>query len=366
MTETSSPKLLSPVQMGALSLPNRVVLAPLTRSRAGEERIPNSLMSTYYQQRASAGLIITEATVISKQGIGWLNSPGIYNKEQIKGWQEIVEAVHSKGSHIVLQLWHTGRASHSSFHDGKLPVAPSAIAIVGDGVHTPNGKQAYETPRALETEEIPSIVGDYLQAAQAAQEAGFDGVEIHGANGYLIDEFLQSKTNQRQDRYGGSLENRFQFLKEIVEAVLTVWQPGHVGVRFSPNGVFNDMGSPDYRESFLYYAEQLNTYKLAYLHIMDGLAFGFHELGIPMTLDEFRAVFEGSLIGNCGYTKETAEKAIESGSADLIAFGRPYISNPDLVNRFKQNWPLNPISDMKTWYSFGSEGYTDFEECIPF
>ena len=365
MNETSSPKLLSPVQVGALSLANRVVLAPLTRSRAGEERIPNSLMSTYYQQRASAGLIITEATVISKQGNGWLNTPGIYNEEQVKGWQEIIQAVHSQGGHIFLQLWHTGRASHSSFLDGQLPVAPSAIAITGDGIHTPKGKEAYETPRALETEEIPAIVADYHKAAQGAYRAGFDGIEIHAANGYLIDAFLQSKSNQRQDRYGGSQENRFQFLKEIVEAVLTVWQPGQVGIRFSPNGVYNDMGSPDYRPSFLYYAQQLNTYKLAYLHILDGLAFGFHELGTPMTLDEFRDVFKGSLIGNCGYTKETAEKAIESGSADMIAFGRPYISNPDLVERFADNWELNPIADMKTWYSFGAEGYIDFPAAKP-
>ena len=360
MTQTTSPHLLSPVQLGDLSLPNRVVLAPLTRSRSGESRIPNDLMATYYAQRASAGLIISEATVISTQGIGWLNSPGIYNDAQVEGWKTVVDAVHAQGGHIFLQLWHMGRASHSSFHNGQLPVAPSAIALAGDEIHTPIGKVPHEVPRALETEEIPHVVEDYRQAAENAKKAGFDGVEIHGANGYLIDQFLQSKTNQRSDRYGGSMENRFQFLKEITEAILTVWDAKRVGVRLSPNGVFNDMGSPNYRESFLYYAQQLNTYGLGNLHIMDGLAFGFHSLGTPMTLTEFRDVFEGILIGNCGYVQETAEQAIQDHQADLIAFGRSYISNPDLVERFANNWPLNPISDMKTWYSFESEGYTDF------
>lgn len=336
-------------------------MAPLTRSRSGEDRIPKELMAIYYQQRASAGLIISEATVVSEQGIGWVNTPGIYSDEQGQAWKAIIEAVHGAGGHIFLQLWHCGRASHSSFHaNGQLPVAPSAIAIQGDPIHTPTGKYPHEIPRALETEEIPLIVEDYRQAAERAKWAGFDGVEIHGANGYLIDEFLQSKTNQRSDRYGGSLDNRFQFLKEITEAVLTVWDAGQVGVRFSPNGVFNDMGSPDYREAFLYYAQQLNTYGLAYLHLLDGLGFGFHGLGEPMTLQEFRAVFSGALIGNCGYTQETAEAAIAAGDADLIAFGRDYISNPDLVARFAQNIPLNPPAEMAAWYSFGPEGYIDF------
>ena len=361
MTQTISPHLLSPVQLGDLSLPNRVVLAPLTRSRAGESRIPNDLMATYYTQRASAGLIISEATMISAQAIGWSNSPGIYNEEQIQGWKSVVEAIHAKGGHIFLQLWHMGRASHSSFQpNGELPVAPSAIAIQGDGIHTPIGKMPYEVPRALETDEIPGIVEDYRKAAEGAKKAGFDGVEIHGANGYLIDQFLQSKTNQRSDRYGGEKESRFQFLKEVTEAVLTVWDARRVGVRLSPNGIFNDMGSTDYREAFLYYAQQLNTYGLGYLHVMDGLAFGFHEVGIPMTLAEFREVFKQTLMGNCGYDQAMAETAIKDGNADMIAFGRSYISNPDLVERFANNWPLNPISDMATWYSYEPEGYIDF------
>ena len=204
------------------------------------------------------------------------------------------------------------------------------------------------------------MVEDYRKAAERALAAGFDGVEIHAANGYLIDEFLQSKTNQRSDRYGGSLENRYRFLKEIVESISTVWEPNRIGVRLSPNGNYNDMGSPDYRETFLYVAQQLNEYGLAYLHVVDGLGFGFHELGEPMTLAEFRLVFTSPLIGNCGYTQETAEAAIRDGHADLIAFGRPFISNPDLVERFANGWALNPPADVKIWYSFDEEGYTDF------
>ncbi|MGB3496142.1 MAG: alkene reductase [Elainellaceae cyanobacterium] len=357
---THSPALMTSFTLGSLPVKNRVVMAPLTRSRAGEERMANELMAEYYAQRASAGLVISEATVVSKQGIGWINSPGIYSDAQADAWKQVTEAVHAKGGVIFLQLWHCGRASHSSFHNGELPVSASDIKINGDEIHTPTGKHPYENPRPLETEEVVAVVEDYRKAAERAKAAGFDGVEIHSANGYLIDQFLQTKTNHRGDRYGGSLENRFRFLKEITEAVLTVWSPDRVGVRLSPNGVFNDMGSPDYHETFLYVAEQLNTFNLAYLHIMDGLAFGFHELGEPMTLSEFRGVFKQALIGNCGYTQEAAEEAIAQEQADLIAFGRPYISNPDLVERFANGWELNPISDMSTWYSFDAEGYTDF------
>lgn len=353
--------LLQPFEMGDLSLKNRVVLAPLTRSRAGKERLANALMAEYYTQRANAGLLITEATVISHQAIGWLESPGIYTEAQTESWQQVTEAVHAQDTPIFLQLWHTGRASHSSFQpNNQLPVAPSAIAINGDGIHTPLGKKPYETPRALETDEIPGIVEDYRQAAHNALQAGFDGVEIHGANGYLIDQFLQSKTNQRSDRYGGILENRYRFLKEIVEAILTVFPAHRIGVRLSPNGSFNDMGSPDYRETFFYVAEKLNAYDLGYLHVVDGLGFGFHELGQPMTLDEFRPVFDSPLMGNCGYEKDTAEAAIQEDQADLIAFGRPYISNPDLAERFAHGWPLNPYDDMTYWYSGGAKGYTDY------
>lgn len=353
--------LSSPFDLRGLHLKSRVVMSPLTRSRAGEERLPNALMAEYYAQRASAGLIISEATVVSRQGIGWLNSPGIYSNKQAEAWKQVVDAVHAKGGKMFLQLWHCGRASHSSFHEAeRLPVGPSAIRLEGEEIHTPVGKRPHEIPRALETEEIPLIVGDYRMAAERAKGAGFDGIEVHAANGYLIDQFLQSKTNHRTDRYGGSVENRFRFLDEVVRAVLTVWPAGRVGVHLSPNGNFNDMGSSDFRETFLYAAKQLNRCQLAYLHLVDGLAFGFHELGVPMTISEFRPVFEGPLMGNCGYTRETAEEAIRNRHADLISFGRPYLSNPDLVERFAHGWPLNPPADFAAWYSFEADGYIDF------
>jgi N-ethylmaleimide reductase len=322
-------------------------------------------MAEYYAQRASVGLIITEATVVSKQGIGWLNSPGIYTDEQAEAWKIVVSAVHARGTPIFLQLWHCGRASHTSFHPEEgLPVAPSAVKLEGDDIHTPIGKVPHETPRALEKDEIPDIVEDYRRAAERAKKAGFDGVELHAANGYLIDQFLQSRTNHRTDRYGGTPENRYRFLDEIVRAVLTVWPANRVGVHLAPNGNFNDMGSPDFRETFLHAAKQLNRYKLAFLHVMDGLAFGFHELGPQMTLAEFRPEFDGPLIGNCGYTQETAEVAIESNHANMISFGRPIISNPDLVERFANGWPLNPPADMKIWFSFDATGYTDFPRYV--
>ena len=357
---SASPQLLSSFRLGDLELKNRVVMAPLTRGRAGAERIPNAMMAEYYGQRCSAGLIIAEATTISPQANGWVDSPGIYEDAHVEGWKLITEAVHAGGSRIFLQLWHCGRASHSSFHGGKPAVAPSAIRINGDTLHTPDGKQPYETPRALETDEIPGLVEEYRRAAERAREAGFDGVEIHSANGYLLDEFLQSKTNHRTDAYGGSVENRYRVLDEVTQAVCSVWPANRVGVRLAPNGHFNDMGSEDYREQFTYVASQLDRFGLGYLHVMDGLAFGFHKLGEPMTLSEFRKVFNGPLMGNCGYEQESAEQAIAGGDADLIAFGRPWISNPDLVARFQNGWELNPPADVKVWSAPGPEGYTDF------
>ncbi|QEL17815.1 alkene reductase [Limnoglobus roseus] len=353
--------LFRPFRLHDLTLPNRIVLAPMTRSRAGTARLPNVLMAEYYAQRSSAGLLVTEATTISEEANGWNESPGVYIDEMTEGWKLTTEAVHQKGGVIFLQLWHMGRASHSSFHGGKLAVAPSAIKINEEYIHTPTGKQPHEVPRALDTAEVSRVVDDYRKAAARAKAAGFDGVEVHGANGYLIDVFLQSKTNHRTDQYGGSVENRYRFLKEVVEAVTTVWPANRVGVRLSPNGAFNDMGSPDFREQFTFVAGQLDRFGLSYLHVMDGLAFGFHKLGEPMTLADFRTVFHGPLIGNCGYTQGMAEKAVAEGHADLIAFGRPFISNPDLVERFKNGWPLAPLAPMPDWYSPTSEkGYTDF------
>ena len=357
----SNDALFQTFKMRDLELQNRIVLAPMTRARAGEERLPNSLMSEYYRQRSNAGLVITEATTISESANGWNQSPGIYTDAMTEGWKRTTDAVHAAGGTIFLQLWHCGRASHSSFHDGQLPVAPSAIKLNGEYVHTPTGKQPYETPKALSTEEIAGVVEDYRRAAQRAKDAGFDGVEIHGANGYLIDTFLQSKTNHREDEFGGSTENRFRFLSEVFRGVESVWPANRIGVRLSPNGVFNDMGSPDYREQFTYVARELDKFGLAYLHVMDGLAFGFHELGDPMTLAEFRQAFSGPLMGNCGYTQETAESAIATGDADLISFGRPFISNPDLVDRFRHGWQLADDAEISDWYSpTGEKGYTDF------
>ncbi|MFH2093810.1 MAG: alkene reductase [Pseudomonadota bacterium] len=352
--------LFDPVSMGDYHLKNRIVLAPMTRSRAGEQRIANDMMADYYHQRSSAGLIITEATVVSKQGIGWSDSPGIYTDQMVQGWRKVTRKLESTGTPIFLQLWHCGRASHPDFHDGQPPVSASDVKLNGDGIHTPLGKKDYEAPRPLNVDEIKAVVQDYKQAAINAKQAGFSGLEIHGANGYLINQFLDSKTNRRTDAYGGSVENRFRFFKEILEAVLDVWAPGKIGARISPNGIFNDMGSPDFRQTFLYVAKQLNQFNLAYLHIMDGLAFGFHNQGDPMTLAEFRTVYDGTIMGNCGYTKETAQDRVVKGDADLAAFGRPYITNPDLVERFKNGWPLNPCEDMSLWYTPGAKGYTDY------
>jgi N-ethylmaleimide reductase len=282
----------------------------------------------------------------------------------VEGWRRVTEKIKPTGTPIYLQLWHCGRASHSDFHGGELPVSASEVKLEGDYIHTPLGKKPYETPRALSVDEIKTTVNDYLKAAKNAKEAGFSGVEVHGANGYLINQFLDSKTNIRTDNYGGTIENRFRFFREVLDAVFKVWEPEQVGARISPNGVFNDMGSDDFRETYDYAAEELNKLNLGYMHIMDGLAFGFHEKGEPMTLAEFRPVYRGMIIGNCGYTKEAAEKIIGEGNADMIAFARPFIANPDLPERFRHNWPLNPYEDMSLWYTPGADGYTDYEPYV--
>jgi len=353
--------LFEPITMGDFELKNRIVLAPMTRGRAGTERVPNELMAEYYSQRASAGLLITEATVVSAQGNGWVGSPGIYTEEMVEGWRIVTQKLKPTGTPIFLQLWHCGRASHSDFHNGALPVSASAVKLNGDPIRTPFGKKDYETPRALTVDEIKATVSDYRTAAANAKEAGFSGIEVHSANGYLINQFLDSKTNLRTDHYGGSLENKFRFLKEIMAAVLKVWPSNRVGVRLSPNGVFNDMGSPDFRETYLYTIKELKRLNLAYVHIMDGLAFGFHQQGEPMSLAEFRAEYDGIIMGNCGYTQEAAEERLVAGHADLAAFGRPFITNPDLPERFRHNWPLKPADDISLWYTLGAEGYTDYQ-----
>ena len=353
-------KIFETLSIGKFHLKNRIAMAPMTRGRAGVDRVPDDLMAEYYFQRAGAGLLITEATVVSKQGIGWVDSPGTYTDAMVAGWQRVTEKIKPTGTPIFLQLWHCGRASHSDFHDGNLPVSASAVKLNGDHILTPLGSKPYETPRSLSVGEIKATVNDYRNAAENAKAAGFSGIEIHAANGYLINQFLDATTNQRDDQYGGSFENRFRFFREVLEAVLEVWPSDQVGARISPNGVFNDMGCDDYRELYLYVTKEINKLKLGYLHIIDGLAFGFHEKGEPMTLAEFRPLFNGVIIGNCGYIKETAEERLTEGNADIIAIGRPFITNPDLLERYRNNWPLNPAEDMSLWYTPGPEGYTDY------
>lgn len=347
--------LLSPVRLGALELANRVVMAPMTRSRAGEARVPNSLMAEYYRQRAGAGLIVSEATQISPQGVGYINTPGIHRDDQVAGWKEVTDAVHAEGGRIVLQLWHVGRVSHPYFHGGALPVAPSAVAGEGQA-YTPDGFQPLPTPRALETDEIAGIVEDFARATRLAREAGFDGVEIHGANGYLINQFLVTGANRRTDRYGGSVENRVRFLDEVTAAVVEAWSADRVGVRLSPRTTANGITDGDRVETFTHAARALDRYGLAYLHLIDPLAPG--DVARP-TADDLRGAFSGPIIVNGGYTKASAEKALADGVADAVAFGVPFISNPDLVQRFEMDAPLAP-ADRATFYAGGEKGYTTY------
>ena len=349
--------LQTPIKIGPYDLPNRIVMAPLTRMRAPNS-IPTELMATYYAQRASAGLIVSEATPISPQGVGYPSTPGIYNTMQVAAWSKITEAVHAKHGHIFLQLWHVGRISHPDFHDGQLPVAPSAIAPKGDAV-TPSGMKPFVTPRALETDEIQGIVEDYRLAAQNALAAGFDGIEIHGANGYLLDQFLRNGTNKRTDRYGGTLENRARFLLEVIDAAVSVWGAERVGIRLSPSGTFNDMSDSDPETFFVYLLGQLNRYGLAYLHIIDALESDIRHGAKVIDLEKLRGAYSGTLIVCGGYDQTRAEEAIRQGRADAVAFGQLYIANPDLAERFKLNAPLN-TPDPGTFYGGNEKGYTDY------
>ncbi len=352
--------LFQPLTLGAIAIPNRVIMAPLTRGRAGTSRIPNDLMVEYYTQRAGAGLIISEATQISHQATGWAQSPGIDTPEQVAGWQKITEAVHQQGGKIVLQLWHTGRASHPDFQpEGALPVSASAIRPEGEA-HTPQGKKPYVTPRALTPEEIPGVVAQYAAATRNAKAAGFDGVEVHGANGYLIDQFLRDGSNQRTDAYGGSIENRARFLMEVTEAVVAEWSSDRVGVRLSPYTPYNDMRDSDPIATFTYAATALNRLDLAYLHIMEPLPGHFLGVeGVERAAPHMRREFEGAIILNGGYDAQTGAEAIQNGEAEAIAYGVPFIANPDLVKRFKQDAPLNEANP-DTFYTHDPEGYVDY------
>jgi len=352
--------LFTPLNLGSLALPNRIFMAPLTRCRASEGHIPNDLNAEYYSQRAAAGLIISEATSVSSRGYGYPNTPGIHTKEQVGGWKKVTEAVHAKGGHIYLQLWHVGRISHPAYQqDGVKPVAPSAIKPKGQ-VFTGSTMEEYVTPRALETDEIPGIISEYVHGADLAKEAGFDGVEIHNANGYLLDQFLRTGTNMRGDRYGGTVQNRARLTLEVTEAVVGVWGADRVGIRFSPAGIFNDMHDNNPLETFGHVLSELNRFGLAYAHITkvtaQDIAHGAVEGVGPK---ELRPYWRGKVVSAGGFTLDSGNAALAEGWADAIAFGVPFLSNPDLTERLRRRAPLN-TPDESTFYASGPKGYTDY------
>jgi N-ethylmaleimide reductase len=329
-----------------------MAMAPMTRGRAGPQREANLLMAQYYGQRAGAGLIVTEATAISMQGYGWVGSPGIYTELHVTGWKIVTEEVHRRNGRIFLQLWHTGRVSHPDFLEGQTPMAPSAISPTGR-IHTPNGKKPFVTPRAMTRQEIRATVQDFAQAAQRAREAGFDGIEIHAANGYLIDQFINDSSNHRTDAYGGDIHKRLRFLIEVTEAVTQAWSPNCVGVRFSPGGAIED-GAPI--ATFTKAAQELNRFGLAYLHVIESREEVERARRIAPRM---RAIFDGPFILNGGYDARSGMAALQASGADLIAYGRLFLANPDLVERFRVGAALNkPDSD--TFYTSGEKGYIDY------
>jgi N-ethylmaleimide reductase len=345
-------QLFSPFELGPITLGNRVLMAPLTRNRAGAGDVPHALNAEYYAQRAEAGLIVTEGAQISPQGKGYPGTPGIHSAEQVAGWRPVTDAVHRKGGRIFLQLWHVGRISHPSLQlNGQLPVAPSAVKPAGDAM-TAGGPAPFVEPRALALDEIPGIVADYRLAAANAKAAGFDGVEVHGANGYLLDQFLRDGTNKREDAYGGPVENRARLLLEVVDVVRAVFEAGRVGVRLSPINPFNDIRDSDPQATFDYVATQLGGRGLSYLHV-------YQAGSEPFDWRQLRQAFGGTFVVNGGYDRQKAESAIETGAADLVAFGTSFLANPDLVTRLQRNAPLNQPNPA-TFYGGGAQGYTDY------
>jgi N-ethylmaleimide reductase len=349
-------QLLSPLTAGAFQLPNRVLMAPLTRCRADADHNPTPLMAEYYAQRASAGLIIAEATMVMEGNSSFWMEPGIYSEAQVKGWKAVTDAVHAKGGQIVLQLWHGGRACHPLLNGGAQPVAPSAIPITGDEVHTPEGKKPYVTPRELRDDEIPGIVAGFKKAAENAKAAGFDGVEVHGANGYLLDEFLRDGANKRSGPYGGPLENRARLMLEVLDAVISVWGADRVGLRISPLNSYNSMIDSDPVGVTTYIAQQCSTRGIAYLHVMRA---DFFQAQQGDVVTPARQHFKGTLISNMGYTADEAEQAIAEGKLDAVAFGTSFLANPDLPARIAAKAPLNAPNAAR-FYSPGPEGYTDY------
>jgi len=345
------PSLFDPVRLGAWNLPNRIVMAPLTRSRAGVERLPNALMAEYYAQRASAGLILSEATSVTPMGVGYADTPGVWSAEQVAGWKLVTQAVHQAGGRILLQLWHVGRLSDPMFLNGAQPVAPSAIAPAGY-ISLVRPPKSFVTPRALGLGEIPGVIEAYRQGAENAQWAGFDGVEIHGANGYLLDQFLQDKTNHRTDIYGGPIENRARLMLEVTDAVISVWGADRVGMHLAPRGDAHDMGDSNPLATFGYVARELGKRKLAFICAREAL--GDQRIG-----PQLKAAFGGSYIANEKFTFATASEVLADGEADAVAFGVPFLANPDLPARFRQNAPLN-APDLSTFYAPGPKGYTDY------
>jgi len=353
-------QLLKPYILGSLELQNRMVMSPMTRCRAGEGGVPTDLNATYYQQRAAAGLIIAEGTQISAQGVGYPATPGIHSPAQVAGWKMVTDAVHSAGGRIFLQLWHCGRVSHSFFHDGALPVAPSPVAINGMTLQfRGDGGVPFETPRPLELDEIPGVIEQYRQAAQNAKEAGFDGVEIHGAFGYLPDQFLQDRTNQRTDQYGGSVENRARFLLEATQAAVDIWGNERVGVKLSPSNTFNDMRDSDPIATFSFAVTALSDLGVGYLHIMEASESDLRHGGKAIPVSTFRPLFQGTLIVNQDYGRAKAESVLASRDADLVSFARLFLANPDLPARFAGDLQLN-TPDPATFYGGDEKGYTDY------
>jgi N-ethylmaleimide reductase len=352
-------KLLSPVRVGPYDLRNRVVMAPMTRNRAGAGRAPTALNALYYAQRAGAGLIVSEATQVSAHGVGYPGTPGIHTDAQVAGWNLVTDAVHARGGRIFLQLWHCGRVSHPSLlPGGELPVSASAVAP-NIQVSTPDGMKPAVAPRALALSEIPGVVAMYGHGAERAKEAGFDGVEIHAANGYLIDQFLRDGTNRRTDAYGGSPENRARFLLDVLDAVTAVWGADRVGVRLSPSGTFNDMHDSAPRATFGTAIRALAPKGLAYLHLVEPQPGDLRHGGVAVPAAEFRPLYPGVLMTNGGYTRDTAETVLAAGTADLVSFGQLFLANPDLPERFRRGVTLNP-ADPATFYGGDAKGYTDY------